>query len=476
MLKNNPHCEKGESFLSYFSLFSLFICFLPSQIFAEVHKAPVVLPGTLLRAATGFPVDVYRLFRTGPKGEAVPIPFQIDEINDFSDYILDQGPVKDRPDGVFDMRDELSFMGEDFGPQRAPQKWLTAKSPDFVFEISARLASDSSDNPAGAVYLAVFNQHPLPELSKKNYVVFSPASGEVRTSRYRYRFDPKNHLVALGIDVRDNSSPTSLDDKAAVWRPMLDSSTFYLKADLKYFLTLEINHRDVSSRIEAYRTGPIRTIVRVVFFYSFLKINFELGMYTEISLFSNSVNLPAVMYNPVDGGKTFNSGSGFYYGFALVDSPASYEISTNIPEYGETKNSKAMFSSWFGDESSPALLPSYSLSMRKNDLALFMEVEPSAQMLKKRNIPYIYKSVESSKDLKMRPNGNVAQPLGRSLVNLALYFDLTKFDKGDQSIGFKLLFDNQADKNTLKHFSELKNWSYQLNRVLLNQPLPTSQP
>ena len=84
-------------------------------------------------------------------------------------------------------------------------------------------------------------------------------------------------------------------------KPLIDSSTFYLKADLKYFLTVFANHKSVNSELESYKTGPIRTIVRVAFYYVFLKLKFEVGMYTEVSLFSNSVVLPAVISNPVDG-------------------------------------------------------------------------------------------------------------------------------------------------------------------------------
>ncbi len=199
-------------------------------------------------------------------------------------------------------------------------------------------------------------------------------------------------------------------------------------------------------------------------------------MYTEISLFSNAVNLPAVMYNPVQGEKTFNQGSGFYYGFALVDSPDSFSIKTNIPSYSSKPDTRGLFAQWMAKDASAKLESTYSLSMKKDQLSLFLEVQPSAQMLSRKNIPLIYHRPESSAEMLAKKLSTKAAPLGEAFVNLALYFDLTKFDKGDQSISFKLFFDNQSKEETLAEFAGLKNWNYQLNPISLNPGLPASRP
>ena len=39
------------------------------------------------------------------------------------------------------------------------------------------------------------------------------------------------------------------------------------------------------------------------FHYTFLKLNFEVGTYTEVQLLRTPVYLPAVLYNPLDGHK-----------------------------------------------------------------------------------------------------------------------------------------------------------------------------
>ncbi len=159
-----------------------------SQLFAGLHKAPIVISGSLIRASTGFGVELYRLYKTGSGGVAQSIPFQIDEINEYSDYILGQGPVKDRQDGIFDIRDELSFMGEDVGAKQVPSIWPSGRKPDFLFEIEIKQEGPGGTPRLGAVYLAIFNRSFLPTLSPKRYVIFSPGEG---------RFVPAGIATAL---------------------------------------------------------------------------------------------------------------------------------------------------------------------------------------------------------------------------------------------------------------------------------------
>ena len=64
-----------------------------------------------------------------------------------------------------------------------------------------------------------------------------------------------------------------------------------------------------------------------------MKMNFELGMYTEIKLYYNSFDFPAMVDNPVDGERSLNKNSQFYYGFATIDNPKDFEIKTNMPVF-----------------------------------------------------------------------------------------------------------------------------------------------
>lgn len=421
---------------------------------ALIHTAPIVVAGNRVKPVTHYPVNMYRLFRSDETGNAVAIPFQIDEINEWGDYVLPLGGTVTAKtgNGIFDLQDELAFMGDDVGPIKTPAKWPAGK-PALVFEIklSYKGTNGAGDNQ-GAVYLGVYFQNP-PPFSDKNYVFFNRDTAEVVTSRYRYGFDQQNWLVARRVEMLKNGENKPKPD----FIPLLDSTTFYMKADLKYFLTVEANHRSIDSQLEAYKVGPVRSIVRISFHYTFLKLNFELGMYTEVSFFSNAVYLPAILYNPLDGKKSLNSGSGFYYGMAMKDNPNQFKIETNMPPFKKG----GIFDVFQGG---PKSEPLYWVTASGNDRMLYMEISPSKEMRAAGAVPFVYQEPIAGADVKNRGAIEPSQ-LGASPVNMALYFDMTKFTEGEHIMAFRLFFENSNDPKRLVSFKSLGNWDVAANRL-----------
>lgn len=422
-----------------------------------IHNAPIVLQGAKIRAVTRFPINMYRLFKSDENGMAIPVPFQIDEVNEWGDYVLPDGGQVTAKTGnnIFDLQDELAFMGDDVGPVKAPTQWSVAQ-PALVFEI--KLTYQAGSNPAGAnegaVYLGVYFQSP-PPLSDRRYVSFNRPQAEVVTSRYRYSFDTKNWLVARKVEmVRKGADRTPGPQD---FLSLLDSTTFFMRADLKYFLTVEANHRSINSELEAYKVGPVRTLVRVSFHYNFLKLNFELGMYTEISFFSNAVYLPAILYNPLDGDKALNNGSGFYYGLALRENPANMKIETNMPSY-KPKGFLDMF------KGGAKVEDMYWLTAAKDDRMLYLQISPSKQMRANGAVPLLYRENVEGPSIVGR-NQQTPGPLGQSPVNMALYFDMTRFTEGEHVIAFRLFFENSYDNNRLASFKNLAAWSIDARRL-----------
>jgi hypothetical protein len=422
---------------------------------AGIHRAPIVISAQKMRAIAQYPVKNYRLFRSGPSGEAVPIPFQIDEINGIGDYVLNEGPQPNvqTGDNVFNHLDELSFMGDDVGPVSPPKTW--PQKPHAVFEIRIAPPPGVPNVTEGAVYVAVFLQN-IPSQVEQKYVVFDLKSGEILTSRYRYRFDQKNYLVVNGVEMVKPGLPSGPGNV-----PLIDSSTFYARADLKYFLTLQVNHRSVNSRLEAFKSGPVRTIVRVNFIYQFLKLNFEVGMYTEVSFFSNSVILPAIIYNPLDGVKSLNKGSGFYYGFALRESPNRYEFNTNMQPYEEAGLGTSLLN-FLKKDVKPE--KEYWASLIGEDRMMYVLMRPSQQMLQDGNVPYYYVRDMNGDDLRKR-NNNETRPIVDSPVNLGLYFDLTRFREGEHFMSFQLFFENKKDYKNIELFKSLDRWAIKAARL-----------
>ncbi len=431
---------------------------------ATIHSAPIVVKGDAVKLVTHYPLGMYRLFRSSSSGKAVSIPFQIDEINDWGDYVLPDGGdvTANTGTGIFDSQDELSFMGDDVGPAVPPSDWTEVGKPPIVIEIkiSYPLANSTGNSAAtaaidkeGAVYLGVYFTN-APPLSTRQYVNFDRQRAEVLTSRYRYQFDQKNWLVAKKVEMVKKGTEL-LPQREFV--PLIDSTTFYMRADLKYFLTVEASHRSIESKLEAYKVGPIRSIIRISFVYNFLKLNFELGMYTEVSFFSNAVYLPAILYNPLDGAKNLNQGSGFYYGMALRENPETYQVETNMP-----RHKKSGLLDFLTNR--PEAQDTYWITAASQDRILYMEINPSDEMRKRKSIPLFYQENVPGSTVLTRSNEKPGE-LGKSPVNLALYFDMTKFSEGEHNMSLKLFFENLNDPQRLATFKSLKDWSIKPRRV-----------
>ena len=412
----------------------------------------IVIPAFRIEEISRYPLAYYRLFATDKFGNAQQIPFQIDEINNDGDFVLPKGKNNNAStsNGLFDLYDELSFMGDDAGELVEPKKFSVRK-PNIIYELKLETSKqDIYKNSKAAVYVGIYFQTP-PEKSDKKYVVFS--NNTIKTSRYNYSFDKDNYLVIDNVsmvDSKDKSRNTSI--------PLLDSSTFYLKANLKYFLNVFANHRSVKSKLEAYKKGPIRTIVRVAFYYVFLKLKFAVDMYTEVSLFSNSVILPAVISNPIDGTRILNKGSNFYYGFALHESPDKYQFRTNMTNINDYKPSMFSFFDSISRERN------YWASLVGEDRMMFLNLSLSKSMLDEGNIPMYYIDKLSGTSLSSRDNSKIS-PLGRSPVNLALCFDLTKFKQGEHYMSFQMFFENRRDDGLIEKFRHLYSWKYRARRI-----------
>ena len=325
----------------------------------------------------------------------------------------------------------------------SPKDWGPWK-PSQVFEVTFNQGAKR-----GAVYIGVYSsvRSPKPKLSSLNYVSFSPSASTVLTSRYRYRFAPKNYLVVNGVEFK-NSSYGSY--------PFISSSSFYLNADLKWFITLTANEHNVTNKLEAYKDGPIRTIARVLFNYQILKLKFELGMYTEVSFFANSVVLPAIVDNPLDGAKTLNPGSEFYYGLGLASSPTMMNITSNMPAHQNNRvriNSVARRTR--GEK--------YWLSAVSDRAMVYLEFQPSAKMLKAGNVPKYY--IDNQPFNSIRGRGKNPKPLGKSPVNFALGMDLRKFPEGTHTINLRLFLDSIRSEKILNEYKMADQWVRRMRRL-----------
>ena len=203
-------------------------------------------------------------------------------------------------------------------------------------------------------------------------------------------------------------------------------------------------------------------VVRVNFFYKFLSLKFELGMYTEVSFFSNTVVLPAVMYNPVDGPKRLNPGSGFYYGFAIHDNPKDLNLKTNMPSYEK----KGFMNKFFSFSNASRVLSKYWAALSAKDKMMFFEVSQSKALVKSKSFPQLYVVNKSSAQMDLSKVDDTLE-LGKAPVNLGIFFDMTKFTKGEHIMGFKLYFENHFNKEKLDSFKRMDQWKMKLQKIML---------
>ena len=420
------------------------ICLLmasPAFAAEPIHRAPIVLKATSAHYLAGYPLDQYRLIKN-EGGVAKIIPFQIDEQNQYTDYILTTS-VSEKPleqgDGVFNDNDELVYMGQDTGSNEFPKVW-NFHQPEIIYRVDA--AKRNMLSHRGSVFVAIYpDKEKRPPLSTVQYVDFDLQDASVKSSKYLYQFDPKNYMVVRGV---------SLITPDGTAKKIIHNSSFYLKSDFKYFLTFKVGHSDLKSTLEAYKVGPIRTIVKVSFSYVFLKLNFEIGMFTEVSFFENSIALPTIMHNPLEGRRTLNKGSGFYYGFAMPYDVKLLNRKSNMQPY----SSKTKIF-----QKNPAVHSLYQLHVDNASFHLNTTIEPSHKMIQRGNVLEHYLEGGNPTEIMKRP-WNKPLPLGKAPVNLGVYFDLSNFAQGVHQIGFQLFVGNDSSPEAQRSLRSIRDWSY----------------
>lgn len=367
---------------------------------------PLIFRAQDIDPIANYPIRHLRVFRALATGEAIPIPFQIDELNRYGDFLFDNASnVQERGNKIFDRLDELSIMSGDLGVQNPPTKWTHGK-PFRLYEVVTNV-----QHQRNTFYVGVFLGNKKPPLSSKVYVKFDAKQAIIDTANYRLLLNKKNYLAIEEVLFKLPERNMSL----------IDWSSFHLKLDFKYFLTIEENHESIESKMSAYKSGAIRTIIKIDFILQLLKLKLNPGFFTEMSFFGGSLLLPALIYAPFDNQKILNRGSEMYYGFALVENPNTLHIETNMPRYQVQEIAK------------PSKLH-YWLGVYSPFYAVFVNLRSNRMLRANQFAPNLFTTNQSASQLPPTKKS------GNRKVNVALYFDLTKFAKGEQKLGFQSFF------------------------------------
>ncbi|MCL4557440.1 MAG: hypothetical protein M1491_02190 [Deltaproteobacteria bacterium] len=237
---------------------------------------PVVVPGADLAPFIGHAIGGLRLYRAefrNHRQTVRPIPFQIDERDEYGDWVFDfdkHGDFVPFKRQSLAPQDELVFMSKDAG-ERLAVKDASSERDLFTNGASGRTGLEngtSAQHGAGVVeikltdplndsnayvYLAYFQDDP-PALSPVHYVQYNPTTDRIDATLYDMGFSKK--------------APVSYDyyviPKAAGGEGINIFDRFKMRLDISTFLfNLHRDEDDFKSRLVGYIQGPVRVIRRV---------------------------------------------------------------------------------------------------------------------------------------------------------------------------------------------------------------------
>lgn len=401
----------------------------------KLPSVPMVFKAENIDPIVNYPVAYMRVFRADPDGRAVAIPFQIDEMNVYGDFVFNTDRPYDQANHIFDRLDELTLMSGDLGVRKTPTRWPHDNKPFRLYEVvtSRRVARNT-------FYVAIFLKK-TPPRAAKTYVQFSPATSTIETANYYLSLNKRNYLAIEEVMFRLSDKNISL----------IDWSSFYLKLDFKYFLTFEEDQDTIETKMSAWKAGPVRTVIRVDFVLKVLKLKLNPGFFTEMSFFADSLHLPALIHAPFDNRKVLNRGSEMYYGFALVENPQTLRIETNMPRYrtDQSKQHNALLRYW--------------LSMRAPEYAVLVNMHSNASLRASSFAPALFTANRPAARLVRRQ----ADLPHKERVNVAVYFDLTRFPKGEQRLGLQSVFVNRKLSPTAQQQRTRQIYVHDINAIKL---------
>ncbi len=235
---------------------------------------PVVISGNPIIGLTGVPLnEIYVYGYDANQNTWHPIPFQIDEKDNTSDFWLSN------PDLVFDGNDELVFMAKDMGDQATDGSFWIDDSVSTKYERVQITLTDTLDNSQAWVYV-YRSTNSLP-LATESYVDYIPGHADsIGADMVKARTYSENHNKG-GIPVdwilSDGMGIDILDRQKAVigllyggWPLQIPEQFIEI-----YFDTVKI------------KTGPVRVLREVFWAISLLGYNINLSL--PLQYYRNSV-------------------------------------------------------------------------------------------------------------------------------------------------------------------------------------------
>lgn len=245
---------KIRGILIIIAIVFLIPCFFFSHLIASTNVKktlkrnmdPVVITGDQCLNIVGQRISNYGLYSL-KKGKLLPIPFQIDEINDKGLFVLtrEKGKTYDRDKRYFDLNDQLVFMARDTG-DRIKDTSILKKVATACIEITI---IDPITSEEGWVYLVT------------SQILLSPSTVDYTN------YDHENmQVVALNYITKFNKKFPVVAAKYAFWKNIGGDGTDLIdrvkvRITMKKIFTMKRTEEDIKVKEIGYIDGPVRVII-----------------------------------------------------------------------------------------------------------------------------------------------------------------------------------------------------------------------
>ena len=215
----------------------------------------IVITGSDLAENRNKPIPLMRLYAF-KGGKMRPIPFQVDEITEDTDWVLPQKSpylskkmadkarlIKDDPPEIMDDNDELAFMITDIGDRADPSVWPA----DWLSAEEITLTDPLTDDQ-GWVYLFSFAEPR--ELSPLDYVEYrlpENKNDRIYTDVFTLGFSHEVPITQNYIAFNDGDN-------------ILDRMKIRMYFRFFYVIKFDRNENDMKSHVWQYKDGPIRAV------------------------------------------------------------------------------------------------------------------------------------------------------------------------------------------------------------------------
>jgi len=290
---------------------TLAILVLPLEALASevIRLSTKDMPGLV-----GVNLAKIRLFKINSSGVSETIPFQVDEKIAWGKSKKRTWALKGREgskpgDGSWDSDEPLLFMKGDAGALNDSVEFIKA---DQVFKVVTDQAKSMG------IYLTIGNNPP--SLSPRKYVSYDPSKDVVTGETYQMGFKKGKALIQDLLKLKNGSLSYNL----------IDRFKLRFKISLKNLFDINFNEDEIKARILGYLSGPIRVLRLVEASKKIGLIKLIPKSQIEFLFFSDWVEVPTKINNPVEGPKFLDDDTRGLSGFDFNKAILGSDLFTNL--------------------------------------------------------------------------------------------------------------------------------------------------